>query len=126
MILTLTSNAQNFYGSGENLKWVFSGNLLLPENARISLTSLTVDFQDKFGPEKAIPVKCSLIRSDEFNPDGIIYSIPGRSRDISFHSNALEKFACDSSRPHTIMFTFGGVSAAKLAYVHINILIESC
>ena len=126
MILTLTSNAQNFFGSGDDLQWTFSGNLLLPENAKIALTSLIIDFKERYSPEKAIPVKCSLIQCDEFNPDGIIFSIPGKSRDVLYHANVLERYNCDSSRPHKILFTFDGLPAEKLAYVHINILIDSC
>ena len=125
MILTLTTNSQNVQASKNTLKWIFSGDLQLPENSQISLTSLTVDFADKFSPEKAIPIKCSLIRSDEFNPDGVIFSIPGKSRDISFHANVLEAFTCDSSCPHAIMFTFPGLPVTKLAYVHINFAIHN-
>ena len=126
MILTLTSNAINFLTSGDTVRWTFPGNLNLPENAKLSLSSMTIDFKDKFSPEKSIPVKCNLISSDEFNPDGIIFSIPGRSRDIAYHSGVLEKFLCDSSRPHTVMFTFDGLQVSKLAYIHINLLIETC
>ena len=126
MILTLTTKAQNFEAWDNTFRWVFSGNLNLPEEARISIRSFVVDFQEKYSPEKSIPVVCNLVRSDEFNPDGIVFSILAKKRNISYHGNFLEEFPCDSSRPHSIVFTFEGLPVNKIDYAHINISIKSC
>ena len=126
MILTLTTKAQNFEAWDNNFRWIFSGNLNLPEEARISVTSFIVDFEEKYMPENCIPVVCNLVRSDEFNPDGIVFSIPAKKRNVNYHGNILEEFPCDSSRPHSIVFTFEGLQVNRIAYAHINISIKSC
>jgi len=106
----------------DSIKWELP-TLQLTYDERIALSSLVIDFKEKPPSKTPIIVMTNLIDKNSFNPDGIIYASPARSRDISYTSHALESWKTDSTRPRQVIFTFPGINVDTISFISITLAI---